>query len=248
MHIFALAMCRVASLLAALASSAAAFHPRHRAAPTGLLRLARAHGPVRGRRRSSALPAGPAFCEACGAPMITAVPEGDERERRVCADTDCGFVAYQNPKVVVGAICTRGDRVLLCQRAIEPCKGKWGYPQGFLELGETTRQGAARETQEEAGAVFDPKAAELLAVYNLAGAQVQVLYRVELESDDFAPGQESSDVVLCTWDEIPWEDLAFPTVKWALEYAREVRDEARPAVQERTKRVTGDGTWTVEEG
>ena len=152
------------------------------------------------------------------------------------------------PQVVVGAICTRGDRVLLCRRAIEPCKGKWGYPQGFLELGETTRQGAARETLEEAGARFDPAAAELLAAYNLAGMQVQLLYRAELESDEIAPGRESSDVALCAWDDVPWDDLAFPTVRWALEYAREVRGERRPAVQERTKRVTMDGKWTVEEG
>ena len=106
---------------------------------------------------------GPAFCQQCGTKTTIMIPEGDERERHVCSDPECGYIAYQNPKVVVGAICTyEKDKVLLCQRAIEPCKGKWGYPQGFMELGETTRQGAARETLEEAGVTFNPEVAQLL--------------------------------------------------------------------------------------
>jgi len=85
----------------------------------------------------------PSFCEVCGSSMEKKIPPGDERERSVC--TSCGHISYQNPKVVVGTICTFGEKVLLCKRAIEPCKDKWGYPQGFMENGETTRQGAARE-------------------------------------------------------------------------------------------------------
>jgi len=191
---------------------------------------------------------GPAYCEMCGTPTQLIIPEGDERERHVCGDPKCGHIAYQNPKVVVGAICTYNDQVLLCQRAIEPCAGKWGYPQGFLELGETSRQGAARETWEEAGVKFDPAKSELLAIYNLAGMQIQMIYRAELENDDFEAGHESSDVKFVPWDDIQMEELAFPTVAWGLEHAREMRDEANPAIQERTKLMTMDGQWKVEEG
>mmetsp|Transcript_30203 Transcript_30203/g.46075 ORF Transcript_30203/g.46075 Transcript_30203/m.46075 type:complete len:239 (-) Transcript_30203:163-879(-) len=201
--------------------------------------------------RTNCLFAGPSYCEKCGTPMDTRIPKGEDRERQVCTDPECGHVAYQNPKVVVGAICTYKDTVLLCQRAIEPCQGKWGYPQGFLELGETTRQGAARETWEEAGVKFDPSKSELLAIYNLAGMRVQMIYRVELESDiiqEEGSQHESSDIKFVTWDEVPWNDLAFPTVTWGLEHARDTLRMTNPAVQERTKLVTIDGEWKVEEG
>mmetsp|Transcript_34745 Transcript_34745/g.75350 ORF Transcript_34745/g.75350 Transcript_34745/m.75350 type:complete len:255 (+) Transcript_34745:89-853(+) len=200
--------------------------------------------------REAAAPAsyGPAYCEKCGTPTKAQIPDGDERERSVCSNPECGHITYQNPKVVVGAVCTFKDEVLLCQRAIEPCAGKWGYPQGFLELGETTRQGAARETWEEAGVNFDATQAELLAIYNLAGMQVQMIYRVELENNEFEAGHESSDVKFVAWDDIPWDDLAFPTVNWGLEHARDMKGEEKPMVQERTKLVTMDGQWKVEEG
>ncbi len=191
---------------------------------------------------------GPAFCEKCGTKTKLLIPKGDERERHVCGDPACGFVSYQNPKVVVGAICTHKDRVLLCQRAIEPCAGKWGYPQGFLEMGETSRQGAARETWEESGVKFDPSKAQLLAIYNLAGIQIQMIYRVEVESDEFEAGHESSDVKFVDWDDIPWDELAFPTVQWGFEHARAMKDESKPTIQERSKMTTMDGNWKLEEG
>ena len=191
---------------------------------------------------------GPSFCEKCGTAMELKIPQGDERERHVCGSATCGYVAYQNPKVVVGAICTYLDRVLLCKRAIDPCKGKWGYPQGYLEIGETTRQGAARETFEEAGVQFDPAKSELLALYNLAGMQIQTIYRVELENDTFEAGHESSDVQFVAWDDIPWDELAFPTVHWGLEHALAMKEKEKPLVQERTKLITADGQWKVEEG
>lgn len=203
---------------------------------------------TRGVALSAAATYGPAYCEKCGTPTAIQIPDGDERERHVCTDPGCGYIAYQNPKVVVGAVCTHNDKVLLCQRAIEPCAGQWGYPQGFLELGETTRQGAARETWEEAGVKFDPSESELLAIYNLAGMQVQMIYRAELESDAFEAGHESSDVKFVAWDDIPWDELAFPTVEWGLQHAKETRGEIKPTVQERTKLVTMDGKWRVEEG
>lgn len=195
---------------------------------------------------ATAAPAGPAFCERCGKSMIFRIPPGDERERSCCPNLECGFISYQNPKVVVGAICTWEDKVLLCRRAIEPRKGAWGFPQGFLELGETTRVGAARETMEEAGAVFDPASFTLLAVYNLAGAQVQMVYTAELTSGSIQAGIESMEVGFFEWDEIPLEELAFPTVGWALEYARDAGPGA--AVQQRTKYVDSDGEWRVEDG
>ena len=117
-----------------------------------------------------------------------------------------------------------------------------------MELGETTRQGAARESFEEAGVKFDPSKSDLLAIYNLAGIQVQMIYRVELASYKFAAGHESSDVKFFDWESIPWDELAFPTVNWGLEYARDMKDEANPQVQEKTKFVTMDGKWRVEEG
>jgi ADP-ribose pyrophosphatase YjhB (NUDIX family) len=138
--------------------------------------------------------------------------------------------------------------VLLCQRNIEPCKGKWGYCQGFLELGETTRQGAAREMWEEAGVKCDPSKMDLLAIYNLAGMQIQMIYRVELENDTFEAGHESSDIKFVSWDEIPWDELAFPTVEWGLQHAMEMKDKETPVIQEKTKLVTMDGKWKVEEG
>ena len=195
----------------------------------------------------SASQSGPAHCEKCGTPTQLRIPEGDERARQVCQNPDCGHVHYQNPKVIVGVICTHEDRVLICKRAIEPCIGKWGYPQGYLELGETTRQGAAREAREEAGVRFDPASSELIAIYNLAGMQIQMIFRVELASGDFEAGPESSDVKFVAWADIPWDNLAFPTVTWGLEYARGVKDEVNPVVQERTKLVTADGQWRVEE-
>ena len=197
---------------------------------------------------SISLPAMPKFCEMCGSPTEIKIPDGDERERSVCTNIECGHITYQNPKIVVGAICTYQEKVLICQRNIEPCKGKWGYPQGFLELKETTRQGAARECYEEAGVKFDASKAELLALYNLAGMQIQTIYRVELESDTFKAGHESSDVKFVDWDYIPWNDLAFTTVEWGLAYAKDMRKVTKPPVQERTKLITEDGKWEVEEG
>eukprot|EP00591_Stephanopyxis_turris_P009226 CAMPEP_0195509902 /NCGR_PEP_ID=MMETSP0794_2-20130614/2703_1 /TAXON_ID=515487 /ORGANISM="Stephanopyxis turris, Strain CCMP 815" /LENGTH=183 /DNA_ID=CAMNT_0040637225 /DNA_START=208 /DNA_END=759 /DNA_ORIENTATION=+ len=180
------------------------------------------------------------------------VPDGDERERACCSDTTCGFISYQNPKVVVGAICSYESKILLCKRAIEPCIGKWGYPQGFMELGETTREGAAREALEEAGATLNPRDARLLAVYNLAGSQVQMIFAAPLTNDEMKRGIESEEVGLFSWDEIPWDDLAFPTVQWALEYARDnilpSGDMAPNLVpQQRTKAYFGEEWGVVED-
>lgn len=146
------------------------------------------------------------------------VPEGDNRERHVC--TDCGWIVYVNPKIVVGAVVSHGDRILLCRRAIEPRLGYWTIPAGYMEERETTEQGAIRETLEEANARIEIDA--LLALYNIPRiSQVQVIYRARLPLPEFSAGPESQAVELFHWQDIPWADLAFPSVHWALRHYRE---------------------------
>ena len=156
------------------------------------------------------------------------VPAGDNRERLVC--DSCGFVSYENPKVVVGSVCTWGDRILLCKRAIEPRRGYWTLPAGYLEAREATAAGAAREAYEEALARIEID--RVLAVYDIPRiSQVQVIYRARLLAPDVAAGPESEAVGLFTWEEIPWNDLAFPSVRWALQHFREVQEQAEFAAR-----------------
>lgn len=150
------------------------------------------------------------------------VPAGDDRERAVCRH--CGFIDYQNPKIVVGSVALWKDKILLCRRAIEPRSGYWTLPAGYLEIGESAEDGARREAWEEARArlILD----RLLAVYCVPRiSQVQLMYRARLETADIAAGPESAEVGLFAWDDIPWADLAFPTVGWALRQWRETRGE-----------------------
>ncbi|QEX19612.1 NUDIX hydrolase [Hypericibacter terrae] len=149
------------------------------------------------------------------------IPEGDSRLRIVCSD--CGFINYENPKVVVGAVVREGDRILMCRRAINPRHGFWTLPAGYLELNETTADGARREAWEEARAKIEIDG--LIAVYSIPRlSQVQVIYRARFAAPGIEPGPESLEVGLFAWDEIPWNDLAFPSVRWALEHYREVGD------------------------
>ena len=150
-------------------------------------------------------------------------PEGDDIPRNIC-DT-CGFVAYENPKIVVGSVVRHEGRILLCRRAIEPRSGYWTIPAGFLEIGETTQAGALRESREEAG--VEPVIERLLAVYELVHVeQVMLVYSGHLQGPELAAGVESLEVRLFAWDEIPWDELAFPTVRWALRYHQEVAGQA----------------------
>jgi ADP-ribose pyrophosphatase YjhB (NUDIX family) len=148
--------------------------------------------------------------------FVRKVPEGDNRERMVCAD--CGHVAYENPKVVVGAVVVVDGRILMCRRAIEPRKGFWTLPAGYMELGETLEEGAAREALEEAEAVIAIDG--ILCVFTIARiGQVQVIFRARFADPGppvFGPGEESLEVRLFGADEIPWDDIAFPSVHWAL--------------------------------
>lgn len=151
-------------------------------------------------------------------PRERRIPPGDDRERLTCPD--CGYVAYQNPLIVVGSVALWEDRVLLCRRAIEPRLGFWTLPAGFMEERETTAEGAAREAWEEARARIAVDA--LLAIYDIPRiSQVQLIFRARLLSPEVAAGPESQEVALFRWDEIPWADIAFPTVHWALREHRE---------------------------
>ena len=148
--------------------------------------------------------------------FIRHMPEGDNRERTVCAD--CGYVAYENPKVVVGSVVVTNGRVLMCRRAIEPRKGFWTLPAGYLELGETLEEGAVREALEEAEAAIAIEG--ILGVFSIARiGQVQVIFRARFRhsgSPAFAAGPESLDVRLFLPRDIPWNEIAFPSVHWAL--------------------------------
>lgn len=150
------------------------------------------------------------------------VPEGDDHPRRVC--DDCGFIDYVNPKIVAGSVVTSGDKILLCKRAIEPRRGYWTLPAGFMEVGESVEQGAAREAMEEANATIEMD--RLLAVYSVPRiSQVQIMYRARLVSD-ISAGPESLEVGLFDWKDIPWKELAFPTVVWALTHFAQTRNDA----------------------
>ncbi len=142
-------------------------------------------------------------------------------ERYVCGD--CGHIYYSNPKIVVGSVVAHDGKILLCRRAIEPRRGFWTLPAGFLEEHETPEAGAIREAREEAECdiVLDA----LLAVYSVPRiSQVQLMYRASLKSPQFAPGAESLEVRLFAWEDIPWTELAFPSVKWALNQYHATKD------------------------
>jgi ADP-ribose pyrophosphatase YjhB (NUDIX family) len=145
------------------------------------------------------------------------VPAGDTLERRVCKR--CGFVHYDNPKVVVGSVVRSEGKILLCRRAIHPRRGFWTMPAGYLELNEAPDAGARREAMEEANA--DIAISGILAVYSVPRlSQVQVIYRATLNGG-FSAGEESLEVDLFDWDAIPWDEIAFPSVHWALNHDRQ---------------------------
>jgi ADP-ribose pyrophosphatase YjhB (NUDIX family) len=153
-------------------------------------------------------------CKNCGAAVVYRVPDdGDTKERAVCPA--CHAIHYENPLNVVGTVPYFGDKVLLCKRNIEPRFGKWTLPAGFMELGESTNEGAARETVEEAGARFEM--GELFSVMSVIRVgQVHLFYLAELLSDQFDPGHETIEARLFSEDEIPWDEIAFRTVKETL--------------------------------
>ncbi len=165
------------------------------------------------------------FCHDCGAAVEVSRPIGDTADRHVC--TACETIHYINPKIIVGAVCHWQDKVLLCRRAIEPRTGYWTVPAGFMEVGESTEEGAIRETWEEATAHI--KIIGLLGLYNIVRlSQVQIFYAADLLSPEMTAGVETQELDLFNWDKIPWKDLAFPTVHWILQKAIETRDRPGP--------------------
>jgi len=153
-------------------------------------------------------------CRACGAATVYRTPADDNRDRATC--TLCGTVHYENPLNVVGTLPWWQDKVLLCRRNIEPRRGLWTLPAGFMELGETTAEGALRETVEEAGAHV-----ELGGLFTLLDVvrvgQVHFFYRARLLDTEFAPGPESMEVGLFGEGDLPWDELAFRTTRRTLE-------------------------------
>jgi ADP-ribose pyrophosphatase YjhB (NUDIX family) len=159
------------------------------------------------------------FCPECAQPVLLAIPPDDNRQRYVCSG--CGLIHYQNPKLVIGSIPVwehNGEtKVLLCKRAIEPRYGYWTLPAGFMENEETTTQAAIRETLEEAGARIELH--ELFSLLNVPHVhQVHLFYRATLLDLEYAPGIESLEVHLFSEAEIPWDDIAFPTVAYTLKF------------------------------
>ena len=153
------------------------------------------------------------FCSYCAAELIYDIPADDNRHRYICKQ--CDTVHYQNPKVVTGCLPIWQDKVLLCKRAIEPRYGYWTLPAGFMECGETTLEGAKRETLEEANARVEIES--LFAVFNLPHVdQVYMMFKSRLLDLDFSPGSESLEVELYEEENIPWENLAFRTIKETL--------------------------------
>ena len=153
-------------------------------------------------------------CKNCGTAVVYRLPDdGDTKQRAVCPS--CVTVHYENPLNVVGTVPHWGDRVLLCKRNIEPRHGKWTLPAGFMELHETLAQGAARETVEEAGAQFEMEG--LFSIVNVSPVgQVHFFYKARLTSDQFDPGHETIEARLFEESEIPWDEIAFKTVKETL--------------------------------
>ncbi len=153
-------------------------------------------------------------CRDCGSAVSYRLPDdGDTKHRAIC--TACDTIHYENPLNVVGTVPYFGDRVLLCLRNIEPRRGKWTLPAGFMELGETAAQGAARETDEEAGAHFEIEG--LFSVLSVPRVgQVHMFYRARLLNERFDPGPETIEARLFAENEIPWDDIAFRTVRETL--------------------------------
>lgn len=155
------------------------------------------------------------FCSHCGHPVEFRTVPDDDRLRHVCLS--CQTIHYQNPKIVCGCLATWQGRILLCRRAIEPRLGYWTLPAGFMENGETTLEGALRETWEEAQALVVE--AELYCVFNIPSiSQVYMMFRGEMTSDQHSSGVESLETALFAEQDLPWHELAFPAVRSTLDY------------------------------
>lgn len=153
------------------------------------------------------------FCTACGSPTEQKIPIDDDHVRSIC--TNCAQIHYNNPKMVVGSIPELNKQILLCKRNIEPCKGKWTLPAGYLENGESVQDGAMRETFEETMA--EVEIIEPYRLFNIVFVdQIYFMFRADLMSDKFGPTNESTDVRLFDEKDIPWKEIAFEVIKQTL--------------------------------
>lgn len=179
------------------------------------------------------------FCFECGAGMEQRVPVGDDRERWAC--TKCEYIHYENPRTVAGCVVEDAGKVLLCRRAIEPARGLWTIPAGFLELGESTREGALRETLEEAEAevsIGSPHA--YLDIPHIG--QVYAVFRASMASPHHGPGVESLETKFFGLDEIPWEEMSFPVIAFVLRLYIEDCEKNLNRVHLGTLRWDGEGS------
>ena len=179
------------------------------------------------------------YCTKCGGKVVYQVPEGDNRKRAVCVE--CHHIHYENPRIIAGCLTYWEDQVLLCRRAIEPQRGLWTVPAGFMEQGESLEEGALRETHDEAFA--DVELGPLFVVYSVVHiSQVQMFFLAKLRSEDcFKPGIETLETRLFKFDEIPWDDIAFSAVKYALKKLIEVGPDTRAPVFMKTFDKVRDG-------
>lgn len=178
------------------------------------------------------------FCVKCGANTHYTIPPGDNQLRYVCRS--CGYIHYENPKIVCGCLVRFDDRILLCKRGIEPRKDRWTFPAGFLERHETSIEGAKRETREEAHA--DVEIEMLYTQFDLSYiSQIYQFYLADLHGS-FATGDETLDVQLFSEESIPWEQLAFPVIRKSLECY--FADRARGTYTFRQFEVPDRSVWT----
>ncbi|CAH0991984.1 NADH pyrophosphatase [Sinobacterium norvegicum] len=163
------------------------------------------------------------YCCQCASELIRAIPEGDDVERQLCPD--CGYVAYQNPNVLVSVMMNHGDKLLWMRRDCEPRRGYWGMPAGFMECGESLAEAAVRELREETGVDIAPDKLTLYAIGSITyTSEVYVAFRAEMASPEFCAGAESQEVALFSEDEVPWQDLAFGVVEpYVRDYYRDLK-------------------------
>lgn len=185
------------------------------------------------------------YCSECGQPVSLKTPVADNRPRFICEH--CATVHYQNPKIVAGCLVEYNDRVLLCRRAIQPRYGFWTLPAGFMELGETTIQAALRETWEEALAQVEIDG--LFAVFNLTHVdQVYMMFRSRLVDGEFGAGDETLEVDLFEQSDIPWDELAFTTIRHTLRLYYEDRARGRYRVHTGDIIKLPDGGYQLRRG
>jgi ADP-ribose pyrophosphatase YjhB (NUDIX family) len=161
------------------------------------------------------------FCTNCGQNLVFEIPAGDNRPRHICRH--CGKIHYENPRIVAGCVVTYQDSILLCKRAIEPRTGYWTVPAGFMENGETLPEAAARETLEEAMA--DVEIGVMSTVVDVVRAhQVHIFFEGVIAEPVFGAGEETLEARLFEPDDIPWSEIAFPSVRMALEHHLSIRE------------------------